>query len=1416
MKNIRRYVGLFLVGLLALPLGLYAEDIDVFTGGTVTGARPSILIVLDNTSNWARQNQQWPGGVQQGQSEVDAIKKLIADEALVKDVNMGVVEFVTTGNAGNIGGFVRFPILPMDSQANRDKLTEEMQQAYDNINAPTEKRNSNTEYGTLLYDVYNYLSGGSPTDNLNPPNESADERGYNPAFTKFKSPITADNSCGRIYMIFIGNPNASGPATDSVANKAAMAALGCKTDDIALPLISEQTLTGKTLLAEGLHASASECQTAASATYGSDYSGYVCELKTAASNEYSLGTSSCGQYASADLCKTGSATAFPGYASYSCTETGSCAGSGVEYTLGISSCGQYGSVAACQSALETQYGTNYTGYTCTVANNCPASSNQATFCAGAGAAYDSDSAQCASKASLLPAATYSSYTCSRSNTNCSGGKIWTITGNIAAGTSYTMKGTSTGASTPTFTIKGFKDTYDIYGTYTVTLTTATGNYSSGTNMFMADEWARCLRETDVSPDGGSATAEVFRADFSGSTVAGAGTVSFSVGGVPQGVATLIGGETPVQIAQKVAAAPYLDWYATADGVNPWVMFGKKQPGAVTPDISVSDFTVTATGTALAVSYAAADGGVQGANATGGAVGKQYVTTYSIDVFNAQPNATHTALMMSMADQGGGRYFQAKNGDQILKALKSILAEIQSVNTAFAAASIPLSTTNRSQNLNEVYIGVFRPALLPRWFGNLKKFSIATTSAGADLVGQGNVTALNSQTGFLNDAVSSAWTTINSSWPDSAKAYWSGVRNGVGSTVFNDNTLLDPPPQTPVGARQTGVSEWADIPDGQFVEKGAVAQMIRRGNGGSPEWEWNRKLYTVSGTSLATLAEAHLTGSTGCLTPMFNYVRGVDTDDIASGCHQREKSPVVAGVANPVRPSVHGDVVHSRPLAINYGANDTVIYYGANDGVLRAVDGATGNEKWGFIPPEFLTADDTSGQGRLMKNNVPVKFGKDPAEGSKPKPYMYDGSAGVFQSLRDGNGDMKVWIFPTQRRGGRMLYGLDVSNSNSPTLLWANGCRESGCVSATGSDDFSGIGQTWSIPVVTKIKDGSDVKTVVIVGGGYDTCEDSPTPSVSGGTVTWSACGSGAKGRLIYVIEAANGRLLRTFTFDGMRSITAGVSVIDINSDGLSDYAYAVDLGGAVYRISFVDKWDTLVPQAAGAWTIAKVAAATTGRKLMFTPALAYGGKGQVYVAFGSGDRERPLETDYPYVNDVRNHIYAYRDNLTDLAPALCDLDGNTCTYDYSSGATCESPKISEGDVRAWRVRMAYRGEQTVTQALIVSGLVTLNTTRPVTETDACRAALGEGGGYFLNLTNGSGAIGTPDGCGGETRGFFTGVGLPTDPVLVNLPGQDPVCIGCVSRQPANPTVGSKLFEPSPLRPTITKTKSRKYQYQLID
>ena len=86
----------------------------------------------------------------------------------------------------------------------------------------------------------------------------------------------------------------------------------------------------------------------------------------------------------------------------------------------------------------------------------------------------------------------------------------------------------------------------------------------------------------------------------------------------------------------------------------------------------------------------------------------------------------------MARRRGGRR-PATSEEAIINALRQILIEIQSVNAVFASASLPINATNRSQNENQVFIGMFRPDAdaNPR-YGNLKRYQIGLFGAEAKL------------------------------------------------------------------------------------------------------------------------------------------------------------------------------------------------------------------------------------------------------------------------------------------------------------------------------------------------------------------------------------------------------------------------------------------------------------------------------------------------------------------------------------------------------------------------------------------------------------------------------------------------------------------------------------------------------------
>jgi type IV pilus assembly protein PilY1 len=782
-----------------------------------------------------------------------------------------------------------------------------------------------------------------------------------------------------------------------------------------------------------------------------------------------------------------------------------------------------------------------------------------------------------------------------------------------------------------------------------------------------------------------------------------------------------------------------------------------------------------------------------------------VTTYTIDVFNAQQSAALSSLFFSAANAGGGRYFQAKSDAQILAAINSALNDILAVSTSFSAVSLPLSSTNRARVDNQVYIGMFRPAPgeKPRWFGNLKRYQLALFNNVAQLADVNLHSAVNPNTGFATECAQSFWTTDTGN-------YW-------------ENLGVNPAPQGNCIDPGVTTSPWSDQPDGPFVEKGGVGQQTRAVGTTAATTSDARTIYTVNsggsalralGTTTGTDATALDSTANPTATAVLDYLRG----KIAGG---DEVMP-----ATGLRASIHADVVHSRPLSIRYNSSTVRLYYGANDGVYRAVDGANGAEMWGLVVPEHF-----SKIRRLYDDTPLILYSGAPAAGSVTKDYFFDGATGLISTYDNTGAINLAYIYPTMRRGGRMVYALDVTNpASAPTLLWRAGCPnltdDTGCT--TG---FSNIGQTWSMPVGGYVKgyvDGSNnPKLVVFFGGGFDNCLNADVSTYP------SAC-STAKGKGVYVLDAATGQVLATLPTDA--PVISELSPVDIDFDGNIDFAYAADAKGNLYRVNFATMNGAnpsagLTALTSDKWTIAKVAATSDSKHRFYNAPTAGAFQGSVLVAIGTGDRERPLEMNYPYKDNVQNRFYAFFDEpwktfvanpvgaLSANQATTVDLDGSTMLAVVANPPSNQAQFSLQYD--GWYMDLPDRGEQVANPAAIAGGKVFFNTFQPGGTSDGlCTRPLGVGTSYTVDafapqFTSGA-QIDAP--------------GIPIPPVIatVQIPPGLPPCDGAnCPTPPADPCasgncviktvcIGCKGFEPIEIVPDATPLRRRVFFTEDID
>jgi len=723
-----------------------------------------------------------------------------------------------------------------------------------------------------------------------------------------------------------------------------------------------------------------------------------------------------------------------------------------------------------------------------------------------------------------------------------------------------------------------------------------------------------------------------------------------------------------------------------------------------------------------------------------------ITTYTLDI-NKQTTGQGpgwTALLKSIAGVSSGKYFDVtSSGSQIADALSGIFSEIQYVDSVFSAVSLPVSVNTQGLFLNQVYIGMFRPDpdSYPRWHGNLKQYKLGFSGDVLQLLDAGNVPAINAQKGFITECARSFWTGT------ALDSYWSFSPKG--------NCLL-------------ANSDVSNTPDGNIVEKGAQAFMLRSITPAS------RIVKTCSPTSCSTLTNFN---NTNVNQAMLGAASTTERDNLINwqiGQDLKDEN-INAVTALEMRPSAHGDVVHSRPVAINYGtdtAPSVVVFYGGNDGMLRAINGnrtenigstPAGGELWSFVAPEFYPKIK-----RIYDNTTTISFPGHTTGTPTPQPKDY-GVDGSIVAYKDAS---SAWIFAGLRRGGRAVYAMDVTTPASPTLKWKIGCpnqsNDDGC-----SSDISGIGQTWSAPQIAKATGyGSGTSPLLIMGGGYDTCHDAD-PNTS--------CSSSSKGSKIYVLDANTGTLLKTFDTDA--SVAGEINVIKNAVTGLIKYAYAADLAGNVYRISGNSPNTAIGSTVPNNWSMTKIAAlggsGVNNRKFMFRPSVVDDDNGTYVLLLGSGDREKPLAS-FTFAADVQNRFYMIQDKPADATwlsaeNATCGSDVlcNNSLFAITSSAT---PTASElGAKKGWYLALKAE-EQVVTSAITVFNTVTFSTHQPTLALAGQCSSLGTATVYNLNFRDAATRAGLVR---GET---VVGGGLSPSPVagkvLLDNGMEAEVCFGC--------------------------------------
>lgn len=271
-----------------------------------------------------------------------------------------------------------------------------------------------------------------------------------------------------------------------------------------------------------------------------------------------------------------------------------------------------------------------------------------------------------------------------------------------------------------------------------------------------------------------------------------------------------------------------------------------------------------------------------------------------------------------------------------------------------------------------------------------------------------------------------------------------------------------------------------------------------------------------GATFPTAAQTAALERTGGVAP----VTGVQNADYIKGNRTRE-----GGAGNlRTRTTPVGDIVNSSPF---FSEEASALFIGANDGMLHALNSASGKVEFSYVPAGLDF-------GALSSISDPDYVHQ----------FFVDGGIDVTTRAQGGGRNILVGSLG---RGGRGVFALDVTDPSTfddNDVLWDG-------TSTTDSD----MGYVLGAPLVRKGRGGT---TYAFVGNGIESANGSST---------------------LFVYNAVTGALAKKIVVDANGGGLASPRAADTNLDGIADTIYAGDMSGRVWRFDItgnINQWQNNV------------------------------------------------------------------------------------------------------------------------------------------------------------------------------------------------------------------------------------------------
>jgi type IV pilus assembly protein PilY1 len=423
-------------------------------------------------------------------------------------------------------------------------------------------------------------------------------------------------------------------------------------------------------------------------------------------------------------------------------------------------------------------------------------------------------------------------------------------------------------------------------------------------------------------------------------------------------------------------------------------------------------------------------------------------------------------------------------------------------------------------------------------------------------------------------------------------------------------------------------------------------------------------------------------------------------------------------------------------------NEAIIYVGSNDGQIHAFRDADGYELWSFIPQEllpYLQNLPDNDEHEYFIDGSPIllvyDYDKDGNIGTGPEMDTSDTDSETY-GTDNGDNDRVILIFGLRRGGGinnlnptesrGAYYALDVTNPETPEFMWR---IDSETTDDDGNTEYAELGETWSTPVLDKVRYDGTTRIIAFIGAGYDNNEDlrfgdtqnfpkstydssdednstdttGSTSDAGDVTSTGSEDQLNPRGRGIYLLELGyyDDDGVAQFHYSPVKlweyvysddtdfagdnptySFPTELVPLDTDSDDYIDRIYAGDTGGNMWRFDIASKtsqddWSGYILFSANP---GDDTSATNGRKIFYRPAVVYE-SGYTALYFGSGDRAHPQN------QAVVDRLYAFydRDDVTDIvedvAYSYYEDESSTSNIAFETKSESEMTDVTDDTIQ---------------------------------------------------------------------------------------------------------------------------------------